>query len=338
MIKLDNAPNFRSTLVTSVFSAWNIRVQFVPPRHPQSAGKAESSHIALKRKLLSLLETKGGHWSSLLAEATIRANAKVFNLNHNYDLRLPEFLDNNTNDCSFKDFENFDNFETIKTESENKLKSFLEFEWPEGRRKTCVNVNNKSNTAVDDLSIGDHVRVVNYRTNSLAPYSRGPGIVHSLAPCKRIYGVILNNGAREIQHRENLIKLPLRSEGTAEIPFENFKTDSLHETENQLEPISPKTNSNVWYFWNDGNKKRVGKLQHQVGDQLFLNEYVLDDMHLTPVQMTFSPVHEPVPQVVSVSKSEAQRIPVHATLKVSRAVYRLLTSGGEAAPDLDMCQ
>jgi hypothetical protein len=86
-----------------------------------------------------------------------------------------------------------------------------------------------------------------------------------------------------------LIKLPLRGEGTVEIPFENFKTDSQYETENQLEPISSKANSNVWYFWNDGNKKKVGKLQHKVGDQLFLNEYVLDDMQLTPV-------HQPVQQ------------------------------------------
>ncbi len=91
----------------------------------------------------------------------------------------------------------------------------------------------------------------------------------------------------------------------------------------------------------------IGKESESCSTKLEINffqtstyEYVLEDMHLATVQMPFSPVHEPVPRVVSVPESEAQRIPVHATLKVSRTVYRLLTSGGEAAPtlnDLDMC-
>jgi hypothetical protein len=295
---------------------------------------------------LSLLETKGGHWSSHLAEATIRANEKVFNLNHTYNLRLPEFLKTDSNDINLNDFENFEvNAETIKTESENKLKSFLEFHWPEGRRKTCANVDSHANISVNDLNVGDHVRIVNYRTNSLAPYSRGPAVIHSVAPCKRIFGIIFPDNSKEVQHRENLIKLPLRTEGIPEIPFENFKTQNQLESdtppfdENENDPVATKALGNIWYFWNDGQKKRIGKLQHQVGDQLFLNEYVLNDFHLTPVQLTFSSAHEPVPNVVSISKSEAQRVPVHGTLKVSRAVHRLLTSGpGEAAPDLEGCQ
>jgi hypothetical protein len=87
--------------------------------------------------------------------------------------------------------------------------------------------------------------------------------------------------------------------------------------------------------------KRVVKIKHQVGDQLFLNEYVRDDMQPTPGTMTFSSVHEPVSRVVSVSKSEAQRILVGATLTVSLAVYRLQTSTDIRRGvhlDLDMSQ
>jgi hypothetical protein len=311
-----------------------------PPRHPQSAGKAESSHIMLKRKLLSLLKEKGGHWSHHLNEATTRANGSrnVFNLNHSYELRLPEMT------FSLDESEDFETYfltendkEQIRKSSEEKIENFVQNSWPEARRKICDNLNRNSNVSNDDLSIGDYVRILTIRSHGFSPYTRGPAIVVSVAPCGRVYGLMsVNTSHREIQHRENLVKLPFKAENTIPIPFSNFKQiDQLESDIDTGKKVkTPKTN--IWYFWNDPETKtkRIGKLEQQLGAQVFLFEHRLNDLSLEPITVTFSESEPPVPQIVSVAKDQLQRIPVHSTLKVSRAVYNLLSA---AAAQLVMC-
>ena len=75
-IMSDNGTEFKNKLSKALHEAYDCKLIFSTPRHPQTNGLVESSHKSIKRSLVKSLDEEHENWSDFLEEITFSINIR----------------------------------------------------------------------------------------------------------------------------------------------------------------------------------------------------------------------------------------------------------------------
>jgi hypothetical protein len=217
----DNGTNFTSKLAKYLWSTLGTHKHTTTPYHPQSNGRLERSHRALKSTISKLCEQYGVEWDTALSAATFTHNTRInrttgytpfYLVYHRQPIRPFELATlRNEDKQSPPEPKGYEYVQAIR-ERVRGVRQALEKQWEEEREEETdkQQVRATKRTQQWQVNPGDSVWCRNHLRHSLDPRWLGPYVVESVAPDGLVLQVKRTHGHKiRTVHRMHILPDPL---------------------------------------------------------------------------------------------------------------------------------